>query len=156
MPSLQVSYFVEQPDTMMNDFREIAPTFVLFAPRLWESIAADVRAGVMDSSPLKQKLYDLGMKTGLAALAEGKRDLKLKQALLEQVRLVRFKPGTIEISPLPQAPRESLEDEPIPRAVDPNASRPRRTTVPPRPRAPRRAGAGAHRDEDRGNPGARQ
>ena len=57
---------------MMNDFREIAPTFVLFAPRVWESIAADVRAGVMDSSPLKQKLYDLGMKTGLAALAEGK------------------------------------------------------------------------------------
>src|ERR1700738_3246128 len=30
--------FVEQPDTMMNDFREIAPTFVLFAPRVWESI----------------------------------------------------------------------------------------------------------------------
>ena len=47
--------FVEEPDTMMNDFREIAPTFVLFAPRVWESIAADVRAGVMDSSPLKQK-----------------------------------------------------------------------------------------------------
>ena len=45
--------FVEQPDTMMNDFREIAPTFVPFAPRVWESIAADVRAGVMDSSPLK-------------------------------------------------------------------------------------------------------
>ena len=40
--------FVEEPDTMMNDFREIAPTFVLFAPRVWESIAADVRAGVMD------------------------------------------------------------------------------------------------------------
>jgi len=49
--------FVEQPDTMMNDFREIAPTFVLFAPRVWETIAADVRAGVMDSSPLKQSLY---------------------------------------------------------------------------------------------------
>jgi DNA polymerase-3 subunit gamma/tau len=42
----------------------------------------------------------------VVALAEGKRDLKLKHALLEQVRLVRFKPGTIELSPLPQAPRE--------------------------------------------------
>src|SRR5581483_9715041 len=31
--------FVEEPETMMNDFREIAPTFVLFAPRVWESIA---------------------------------------------------------------------------------------------------------------------
>src|SRR5438445_9182824 len=65
--------FVEQPDTMMNDFREIAPTFVLFAPRVWESIAADVRAQMMDSSPLKQSLYQLGMKAGLSALAHGKR-----------------------------------------------------------------------------------
>ena len=40
------------------------------------------------------------------ALAEVKRDLKLKHALLEQVRLVHFKPGNIEINPLPQAPRE--------------------------------------------------
>src|SRR5262249_52938686 len=43
--------FVEEPDTMMSDFREIAPTFVLFAPRVWEAIAADVRAKVMDASP---------------------------------------------------------------------------------------------------------
>ncbi|MEW6643527.1 MAG: long-chain fatty acid--CoA ligase [Pseudomonadota bacterium] len=63
--------FVEHADTLMNDFREIAPTFVLFAPRIWESIAADVRARVMDASPLKQKLYDLGTKAGLAALAQG-------------------------------------------------------------------------------------
>ena len=42
--------FVEEPETMMADFREIAPTFVLFAPRVWEVIAADVRAGVMDAS----------------------------------------------------------------------------------------------------------
>jgi DNA polymerase-3 subunit gamma/tau len=42
----------------------------------------------------------------VVALAEAKRDLKLKHALLEQVRLVRFKPGTIEINPLPTAPRE--------------------------------------------------
>ncbi|HEX2448663.1 MAG TPA: DNA polymerase III subunit gamma/tau, partial [Methyloceanibacter sp.] len=42
----------------------------------------------------------------VVALAEAKRDLKLKHALLEQVRLVRFKPGTIELNPLPQAPRE--------------------------------------------------
>src|SRR5437764_3770399 len=78
--------FVEQADTMMHDFREIAPTFVLFAPRVWESIAADVRAGVMDSSPLKQKLYDLGMKTGLSALAQGKRSLLADQILFRALR----------------------------------------------------------------------
>jgi DNA polymerase-3 subunit gamma/tau len=42
----------------------------------------------------------------VVALAEAKRDLKLKRALTEQVRPVRFKPGTIENNPLPQAPRE--------------------------------------------------
>ena len=74
--------FVEEPETMMHDFREIAPTFVLFAPRLWESIAADVRAGVMDSSPLKQKLFDIGMKTGLSALAQGKHSMLADQLVV--------------------------------------------------------------------------
>src|SRR5437762_7195218 len=78
--------FVEEPDTMMSDFREIAPTFVLFAPRVWESIAADVRAGVMDSSPLKQKLYDAGMKTGLAALAQGRHSTLADKLLFRALR----------------------------------------------------------------------
>ena len=78
--------FVEEPETMMHDFREIAPTFVLFAPRLWESIAADVRAGVMDSSPLKQKLFDIGMKTGLSALAQGKHSIFADQLLFRALR----------------------------------------------------------------------
>jgi long-chain acyl-CoA synthetase len=73
--------FVEEPETMMNDFREIAPTFVLFAPRVWEQIAADVRAGIMDASPLKQRLYDLGMTAGLAALEKG-RHSRLAETLL--------------------------------------------------------------------------
>jgi len=87
--------FVERPDTMMNDFREIAPTFVLFAPRVWESIAADVRAGVMDASPLKQRLYALGMKTGLAALARGAHstlaDILLFRALRDRLGFTRLR-----------------------------------------------------------------
>jgi long-chain acyl-CoA synthetase len=78
--------FVEQPETMMNDFREIAPTFVLFAPRVWEGIAADVRARVMDSSPLKQSLYELGMKTGLSALAQGKHSVIADKLLFRALR----------------------------------------------------------------------
>jgi long-chain acyl-CoA synthetase len=78
--------FVEEPETMMHDFREIAPTFVLFAPRLWESIAADVRANVMDSSPLKQKLFNIGMKTGLSALAQGKHSMLADQLLFRALR----------------------------------------------------------------------
>jgi long-chain acyl-CoA synthetase len=87
--------FVEQQETMMNDFREIAPTFVLFAPRVWESIAADVRAGVMDASPLKQSLYELGMKTGLSALAKGKHsviaDALLFRALRDRLGFTRLR-----------------------------------------------------------------
>ena len=87
--------FVEQSDTMMNDFREIAPTFVLFAPRVWEGIAADVRARVMDSSALKQSLYELGMKAGLAALAEGKTsavaDIILFRALRDRLGFTRLR-----------------------------------------------------------------
>ncbi len=87
--------FVEQADTMMSDFREVAPTFVLFAPRVWEAIAADVRARVMDASPLKQRLYDLGMKTGLAALEKGQRstvaDALLFRALRDRLGFTRLR-----------------------------------------------------------------
>jgi long-chain acyl-CoA synthetase len=87
--------FVEQSDTMMNDFREIAPTFVLFAPRVWESIAADVRARVMDASPLKQSLYEIGMKAGLSALAQGRHsaiaDALLFHALRDRLGFTRLR-----------------------------------------------------------------
>ncbi|MGY4372354.1 long-chain acyl-CoA synthetase [Bradyrhizobium sp. LB1.3] len=87
--------FVEEPDTMMNDLREIAPTFVLFAPRVWESIAADVRAKVMDATPFKQRLFDIGMKSGLAALADGKRsgfaDAILFRALRDRLGFTRLR-----------------------------------------------------------------
>ncbi len=46
----------------------------------------------------------------VVALAEAKRDLKLKHALLEQVRLVHFKPGNIELNPLPQAVKDLTQE----------------------------------------------
>ena len=54
--------FVEEPRPRWHDFREIGPNFVLFAPRVWESIAADVRARMMDASPLKRGIFELGMR----------------------------------------------------------------------------------------------
>jgi long-chain acyl-CoA synthetase len=73
--------FVEEPETTMADFREIGPNFVLFAPRVWESLAADVRARVMDASPLKRGMFALGMRMGLGALKRGRRS-RLADALL--------------------------------------------------------------------------
>ena len=87
--------FVEQPDSMLADFREIAPTFVLFAPRVWESIAAAVRARMMEASALKRGLYALGMKAGLSALARGRRsvigDILLFRALRDRLGFTRLR-----------------------------------------------------------------
>ena len=46
----------------------------------------------------------------VVALAEEKRDLKLKHALTEQVRLVRFRSGHLELNPLGTAPKELGQD----------------------------------------------
>jgi len=65
--------FVEEPETQMADLREIGPTFVLLAPRVWEQIAADVRARIMDATKFKQRMFALGMKLGLAGLEKRRR-----------------------------------------------------------------------------------
>ena len=65
--------FVEEPETMMSDLREVGPSFVLLAPRVWENIAADVRARMMDSTKFKQKMFEWGMKLGMEALDRGER-----------------------------------------------------------------------------------
>jgi long-chain acyl-CoA synthetase len=87
--------FVEEPETTMHDFREIGPSFVLFAPRVWEAIAADVRARMMDASPLKRRMFDLGMRLGIEALRRGRRsrvaDLILFRALRDRLGFTNLK-----------------------------------------------------------------
>lgn len=64
--------FVEEAETMMSDMREIGPTFVLLAPRVLESIAADVKARMMDATRFKQFMFAWGMKMGMRALDKGR------------------------------------------------------------------------------------
>lgn len=78
--------FVEEEETTMADLREIGPSFVLLAPRVWESIAADVRARMMDSTPLKKKLFDLGMTLGMKALEQGRRSTLAEWILFKALR----------------------------------------------------------------------
>lgn len=59
--------FVEEPETLMADMREIGPTFILLAPRVWEEIAADIRAKMMDASALKRFLFNVALWRGLNA-----------------------------------------------------------------------------------------
>jgi long-chain acyl-CoA synthetase len=63
--------FPEEQATVMADLREIGPTFLLLAPRVWEQIAADVRARMMDSSAWKQAMYEWGVRHGVAAFEHG-------------------------------------------------------------------------------------
>ncbi len=74
--------FVEESETMMQDLREIGPHFVLLAPRVWESIAADVKARMMDASRLKQWMFNLGMKIGMPHLERHGRPSRLSHFLL--------------------------------------------------------------------------
>jgi len=89
--------FVEESGTTMADMREIGPTFILLAPRVWEQIAADVRARVMDASPLKRFVFRLGVRLGEAALKSGAKgaralaDLVLMRALRDRLGFSRLR-----------------------------------------------------------------
>jgi len=73
--------FPESAETAIADLREIGPTHLLLAPRVWEQMAADVRARILDASRVSRWLYDTAMARGLGALERGRRD-PLADALL--------------------------------------------------------------------------
>jgi long-chain acyl-CoA synthetase len=78
----QIVNFVEEQETMMEDLREIGPNFVLLAPRVWESVAAEVKAKMMDATRFKQKMFQFGMGLAEKAAKEGKGQSKLAYWLL--------------------------------------------------------------------------
>jgi long-chain acyl-CoA synthetase len=82
----QIVNFVEEQETLMSDLREIGPSFVLLAPRVWEGILADVQARMMDSTPFKQKMFDFAMKLAEKAQEEGKKSWLADVLLLKALR----------------------------------------------------------------------
>src|SRR3546814_15632207 len=80
--------FPESQDTMFQDLREIGPTFLLLAPRLWEQVAADMRARIMDASSINQWIFDKGIRLGMSAIERGRRstlaDIMLFSALRDR------------------------------------------------------------------------
>ncbi|MEL6748356.1 MAG: AMP-binding protein, partial [Pseudomonadota bacterium] len=86
--------FPEQEHTAMHDLREIGPHFVLLSPRVWEVVAADVRARTMDSSKWKRAIYDFGVRQGTKAIDRGKKahvtDRVLFRALRDQLGFTRL------------------------------------------------------------------
>ncbi|GBD45192.1 Long-chain-fatty-acid--CoA ligase FadD15 [bacterium HR40] len=63
--------FPESRETAMQDLREIGPTHILLAPRVWEQIAADVRSRVMDANRLNQWIFERAYELGYRALDRG-------------------------------------------------------------------------------------
>ena len=57
--------FPEDESTVMQDLREIGPTHVLFAPRVWEQISADVHSRLLDANRLNQAVFNRSVKAGL-------------------------------------------------------------------------------------------
>jgi long-chain acyl-CoA synthetase len=78
--------FPEEQATVMADLREIGPTFLLLAPRVWEQIAADVRARMMDSSAWKQAIYHWGVRRGVEAVDKGRRSWLADKLLFAALR----------------------------------------------------------------------
>ncbi|MEM7041228.1 MAG: AMP-binding protein [Pseudomonadota bacterium] len=69
---IRVNY-PEDQSTAMHDLREIGPTHVLLAPRVWEQISADVHARMLDANRLSQAIFERGVKAGTEALEQGRR-----------------------------------------------------------------------------------
>jgi long-chain acyl-CoA synthetase len=56
--------FPEEPETVQENLREIAPCALLFSSRLWESLVSMVQARIADTSWLNRLLYRLFMPVG--------------------------------------------------------------------------------------------
>jgi len=56
--------FVENPDTIAENVREIAPTVFVGVPRLWEKFYSSVMIALKESSPLQQAIYAWGIGVG--------------------------------------------------------------------------------------------
>jgi long-chain acyl-CoA synthetase len=57
----------ESPETVPHNLREIAPTLYLAAPRSWDNMLTTVQVRMEDSTWLKKRLYDVFMRSALAA-----------------------------------------------------------------------------------------
>lgn len=91
---IRVNY-PEDQTTAMHDLREIGPTHVLLAPRVWEQISADVHARMLDANRLSQAMFKRGVRLGNEALEQGRRswlaDAMLYNTLRDRLGFSRVK-----------------------------------------------------------------
>lgn len=87
--------FPEEPETLMQDFREISPRFLLITPRQWESLSSMTQTRIGDAGFLKRSAYELFLPVGYKVAdlrAQGKK-IPLGWKLLHRLAdLVVFAP----------------------------------------------------------------
>jgi len=57
--------FVESPDTLPQNLREVSPTIFASVPRLWEKFASAIEIRMSDAPPVKRAVYRLSVGVGL-------------------------------------------------------------------------------------------
>lgn len=56
----------ESQETVMQDLREVAPSFYLATPRSWENLLTSIRVAMEDATPLKKRVYRLFVDRAIA------------------------------------------------------------------------------------------
>jgi long-chain acyl-CoA synthetase len=79
--------FPEEPETLMHDYREISPRFLLVTPRQWESLSSMTQTRVNDAGFLKQYVYNLFLPIGykVADLSTSKKKIGLILKILNKL-----------------------------------------------------------------------
>jgi len=57
--------FPEEPETVMQNIRELGAEQLILGPRQWEGLAAIVQARMLDAGPVRRLLYKMGMAVGM-------------------------------------------------------------------------------------------
>ena len=56
--------FPEEPETVMENIREIGPDVMFAPPRIWENLTSTVQVKIMDTTPFKRLMYNACMPIG--------------------------------------------------------------------------------------------
>jgi long-chain acyl-CoA synthetase len=79
--------FVERPETLFANLREVSPTVLAGVPRVWEKLRSVVELGMQDSTHLKRKAFDwaLGVGHRHCRAVQSERDLTPSLALAHRL-----------------------------------------------------------------------
>jgi len=82
--------FVENPDTVPENVREIAPTVATAVPRVWEKFYSAVTISVKEASRLQQLAYGWGLSVGMQVADKVLAGEPVPAALKAQFRFARW------------------------------------------------------------------